>query len=300
MIVSLRECAVPDAVILQKLQKRFALTAEKAGSVSAGSAGLTCQIVCRYNDCARRNPARFYRAVPLRGDYTSSCGLWRKCRLRRRFLPFARSIMGIVEKRPEPGPGQNRNAENTAGKEVNMNRENDLPGRRRLAWSRQGCIGGNWNGRKKTGRGFVSPARKRGWTICFMRRTGTAIFVWQDYGYLCLEPEVLEEHSMCFQLSFYESRQEPPERKERSEAGEGKEEEEAGHAHHIRTASGIRTLVPFDFRILSSQVIFPERTPGRLKMSIFGKPVRLAEVKEIRLQTARAFGPFTFPQRNVS
>ena len=30
MIVSLRECAVPDAVILQKLQKRFALTAEKA------------------------------------------------------------------------------------------------------------------------------------------------------------------------------------------------------------------------------------------------------------------------------
>ena len=30
MIASLRECAVPDAVILQKLQERFALTAGKA------------------------------------------------------------------------------------------------------------------------------------------------------------------------------------------------------------------------------------------------------------------------------
>ena len=30
MIASLRECAVPDSVILQKLQEKFALTAGKA------------------------------------------------------------------------------------------------------------------------------------------------------------------------------------------------------------------------------------------------------------------------------
>ncbi|MFR9233434.1 MAG: hypothetical protein ACLVLH_10710 [Eisenbergiella massiliensis] len=53
-------------------------------------------------------------------------------------------------------------------------------------------------------------------------------------------------------------------------------------------------MVPFDFRILDSQVIFPERTPGRLKMSIFGKPVRLCDIGQIRLQTAPGFEAFHF------
>ena len=107
-----------------------------------------------------------------------------------------------------------------------------------------------------------------------------------DYSWLCLEPEVLEEHSMCFQLSFYESRQERPE--------EGRPAREADMRIIFGLLPGIRTMVPFDFRILDSQVIFPERTPGRLKMSIFGKPVRLSDVKEIRLQTAPGFETFRF------
>ena len=65
-------------------------------------------------------------------------------------------------------------------------------------------------------------------------------------------------------------------------------------AHYFGLLPQVETMVPFDFRILDSQVIFPERTPGRLKMSIFGKPVRLCDIGQIRLQTAPGFEAFHF------
>ena len=107
----------------------------------------------------------------------------------------------------------------------------------------------------------------------------------EDFAYLCLKPEVCEEHSMCFQLSFYEN-----------PAEEG--HELPAQEPQMRIIFGllpqVETMVPFDFRILDSQVIFPERTPGRLKMSIFGKPVRLCDIEQIRLQTAPGFEAFHF------
>ena len=107
-----------------------------------------------------------------------------------------------------------------------MNRENDLPGRRRLAWEPSGLYRGKLEWEEKDGQRvrFTCPEEGLDYLLYAADRDGDIRLA--DYGYLCLEPEVLEEHSMCFQLSFYESRQEPPERKERSEAGEGKEEEE--------------------------------------------------------------------------
>ena len=105
----------------------------------------------------------------------------------------------------------------------------------------------------------------------------------EDFAYLCLKPEVLEAHSMCFQLSFYEKA-----------AVTGEEEQEPEMRIIFGLLPGIPTMVPFDFHILDSQVIFPERTPGRLKMSIFGKPIRLCDIREIRLQTAPGFAPFQF------
>ena len=143
-----------------------------------------------------------------------------------------------------------------------MNRENDLPGRRRLAWEPSGLYRGKLEWEEKDGQRvrFTCPEEGLDYLLYAADRDGDIRLA--DYGYLCLEPEVLEEHSMCFQLSFYESRQEPPERKERSEAGEGKEEAEPDMRIIFGLLPGIRTLVPFDFRILSSQVIFPERTPG--------------------------------------
>ena len=69
----------------------------------------------------------------------------------------------------------------------------------------------------------------------------------EDYGYLCLEPEVLEEHSMCFQLSFYENRQEPP----KKGTHEGEEQTAEPDMRIIfGLLPGIRTLVPFDLSLI--------------------------------------------------
>ena len=174
-----------------------------------------------------------------------------------------------------------------------MNRENDLPGCYTLAWEQSGLYRGDMEWEEKgapEGRVlFTCPEEGLDYLLYAADRDGDIHL--EDYGYLCLEPEVLEEHSMCFQLSFYENRQEPP--KKGTHEGEG-QEAEPDMRIIFGLLPGIRTMVPFDFRILNSQVIFPERTPGRLKMSIFGKPVRLTDVKEIRLQTASGYKPFRF------
>lgn len=109
-----------------------------------------------------------------------------------------------------------------------------------------------------------------------------------DYQYLCFSLQVKMEHSMCFQLSFFEKKQEDS----------TKEEPEMRIIFGL--LPGVETVVPFDFKILDSQVIFPERTMGRLKMSIFGKPVRVGDIEEIRFQTAPGFDVFSFEAGNAS
>ena len=169
-------------------------------------------------------------------------------------------------------------------REVSMNRENDLPGCYTLAWEQSGLYRGDMEWEEKgapEGRVlFTCPEEGLDYLLYAADRDGDIHL--EDYGYLCLEPEVLEEHSMCFQLSFYENRQEPP--KKGTHEGEG-QEAEPDMRIIFGLLPGIRTMVPFDFRILNSQVIFP---------SIFGKPVRLTDVKEIRLQTASGYKPFRF------
>ena len=177
-----------------------------------------------------------------------------------------------------------------------MNRENDLPGCRRLAWDPSGLYRGKMEreengGQEGSAKGaapegeqervlFTCPEEGLDYLLYAADREGEIRL--SDYKWLCMDLEVLEPHSMCFQLSFYEDRQ--PEKKG----------EEPAMRIIFGLLPGVRTVVPFDFRILDSQVIFPERTPGRLKMSIFGKPVRLSDVKEIRLQTAPGFETFRF------
>ncbi|MDF2802147.1 MAG: hypothetical protein K0S61_2050 [Anaerocolumna sp.] len=97
----------------------------------------------------------------------------------------------------------------------------------------------------------------------------------EDARYFVLNAKVLEENSLCFQLSFYENKEEEP---------------------SMRIIFGLLPQVdvgvPISLEILDSQTLFPERTEGRLKMSIFGKPVRVKDVEEIRLQTAPGFKAF--------
>ena len=88
-----------------------------------------------------------------------------------------------------------------------MNRENDLPGCYTLAWEQAGLYRGDMEWEEKgasEGRVlFTCPEEGLDYLLYAADRDGDIHL--EDYGYLCLEPEVLEEHSMCFQLSFYEN-----------------------------------------------------------------------------------------------
>lgn len=97
----------------------------------------------------------------------------------------------------------------------------------------------------------------------------------EEAKYFVLHTKLLEENSLCFQLSFYERGDKEP---------------------SMRMIFGllpqVDVQVPISLEILNSQTLFPPRTEGRLKMSIFGKPVRIKDVEEIRLQTAPGYKPF--------
>ncbi|MDF2543608.1 MAG: hypothetical protein K0S47_3326 [Herbinix sp.] len=89
--------------------------------------------------------------------------------------------------------------------------------------------------------------------------------------YLVLEAQVLEEHSMCFQVSVYRTSPQPG--------------VEADLRMIFGLLPGINLTVPVSLDILNSQNLFPPRTIGRLKMTVFGKPIRLEEVGEIHVTT---------------
>ena len=93
-----------------------------------------------------------------------------------------------------------------------------------------------------------------------------------DYACLQLTARGLHENSQCFQWAFYE-----------------KDCAEPTLRLIFGILPGVETPVPFDFSLLDSQTLFPPRTPGRLKMTIFGKPIRLSDVHTIRLQTPECF-----------
>lgn len=96
-----------------------------------------------------------------------------------------------------------------------------------------------------------------------------------EFACLLVTPKVLEDHSVCFQLAFHE-----------------KDGEEPTMRVIFGLIPGAEVPVPFDFRWLDSQTLFPERSLGRQKMTVFGKAVRLADVERIRLQTSPGFEPF--------
>ncbi len=118
---------------------------------------------------------------------------------------------------------------------------------------------------------FLCPAT--GLDLCIYKRGSNSIGLLnlEAINYLVLEASVLEEYSMCFQINFY-----------RNAPKEGKE---ADFRMIFGLLPGVRLTVPLDLEILSSQDIFPPRTMGRLKMTVFGKPIRRDEIQEIHLTT---------------
>ncbi|MGB4659329.1 MAG: beta-galactosidase, partial [Mobilitalea sp.] len=118
---------------------------------------------------------------------------------------------------------------------------------------------------------FICPAD--GMDLCFYKKGSdySEKVVLDKMKYIVLEAEVLEEYSMCFQINFY-----------RTAPQEGKE---ADFRMIFGLLPNISLIVPIDLEILNSQQIFPPRTMGRLKMTVFGKPIHLEEIQEIHLTT---------------
>ena len=118
---------------------------------------------------------------------------------------------------------------------------------------------------------FLCP--ESGLDLCIYKReeetlTPSAL---EKIDYLVLEATVLEEYSMCFQLNIY-----------RGTPEEGKE---ADFRMIFGLLPGVRLTVPLSLAVLNSQSIFPPRTLGRLKMTVFGKPIHREEIQEIHLTT---------------
>ena len=103
-----------------------------------------------------------------------------------------------------------------------MEKEKELAGRCALAWEPSGLYQGKmeWQEEPEAAKEAAGcPSDRRVLFTCPEEGLDYLLYAadrdrdvcLSDYSWLCLEPEVLEGHSMCFQLSFYESRQERPE-----------------------------------------------------------------------------------------
>ena len=93
-----------------------------------------------------------------------------------------------------------------------------------------------------------------------------------DARFLNATIQPLCDHSVCMQWSFYE-----------------KGQFEAGREPTLRAVFGLlpgcRVQVPFDLSWLDGEVLFPPRTLGRLKMTIFGKRLAVGDIARIHLET---------------
>lgn len=118
---------------------------------------------------------------------------------------------------------------------------------------------------------FICPPE--GLDLCIYKRGSDLSnnLILEKMKYIVLEAEVLEEYSMCFQINVY-----------RADPQEGKE---ADFRMIFGLLPQINLIMPIDLELLNSQHIFPARTLGRLKMTIFGKPIRMEEIQEIHFTT---------------
>ncbi len=118
---------------------------------------------------------------------------------------------------------------------------------------------------------FICPPE--GLDLCIYKRDHVTFrdLSFEKMKYIVFEAEVLEEYSMCLQVNVY-----------RMAPQEGTE---ADFRMIFGLLPQINLMVPVSLELLNSQDIFPPRTPGRLKMTVFGKPIRMEEVAELHITT---------------
>lgn len=96
---------------------------------------------------------------------------------------------------------------------------------------------------------------------------------WQNMKYIILQLEMLEEHSLTFNLDLYKK--------------------ETQEDYDMRITFSIlphlMVTVPINLDYLDSQVLFPERTEGRLRMMVYGKPIKIEDITCVKLTTLKCY-----------
>lgn len=140
-----------------------------------------------------------------------------------------------------------------------------------IPWRREYAMNGSLTKEADGGASFL--CLRQGLDYMLYDRAEDGDLHLESYACLLVTPQVLESHSVCFQLAFHEKGQAQP---------------------TLRAIFGLlpgtEVPVPFSFAWLNSQRLFPPRTLGRLKMTLFGKPVRPCDIEQIHLQTTPAPG----------
>ncbi|KFI51414.1 beta-galactosidase [Bifidobacterium callitrichos] len=93
---------------------------------------------------------------------------------------------------------------------------------------------------------------------------------------LLVRAQSLDSYSVCLQLAFYE-------------AGQRERGEDPTLRAVFGILPGVEVPVPFDFTWLDGQTLFAPRTLGRLKMTLFGKRIRRADIASIVLSATPGF-----------
>jgi hypothetical protein len=128
---------------------------------------------------------------------------------------------------------------------------------------------------EKTSEGTTYICPEEGLELITPFRTGELLggVMWDGLKYIVVELETLEEHSLTFNLDLYK--------------------EVPQNEYDMRITFSILpkvpVAVPIDLELLNSQTLFPERTEGRLRMMVYGKPIKIEEVNCLKLTTLKCY-----------
>lgn len=98
------------------------------------------------------------------------------------------------------------------------------------------------------------------------------------HGYFAVDMEMLAEDSLAFFVDFW------------------KRNQPTDAAPDFGIICGLMPRLPatfaFDFRLMDSQVLFPYRTPGRMKMVVHGKRTAIGEMERLYLRLKASHTPY--------
>lgn len=94
---------------------------------------------------------------------------------------------------------------------------------------------------------------------------------WKEHGYLILILKNNEEHTLTFNVDFYT----------------GRNEQEYALRVTFSILPHMVCTVPIDLSLFDSQTLIVPRTKGRLRMMVYGKPLKLEDIAGFKLTTLK-------------